>query len=262
MKIHFSISDSPEAQEQSKELIAQYGNASADDCDVIVALGGDGQMLQALKTTFDPNNPGLEGKPVYGLHCGTVGFLMNDLAPEDNSQDLISRIKAAEETIIHPLSMEATTINGQVHRAHGVNEVSLLRASNQTARLEIVVDGVSRMDELICDGILLATPAGSTAYNLSAHGPIVPLKSSVLALTPISAFRPRRWRGALLPNNVVVEFKVKNPDLRPVSASADSFQFKDIKHVIARKDKDITLRLLSDPGHGLEERVMQEQFVY
>ena len=143
--------------------------------------------------------------------------------------------------------MEATTIDGQTHRAHGVNEVSLLRASNQTARLEIVVDGVSRMDELICDGILLATPAGSTAYNLSAHGPIVPLKSSVLALTPISAFRPRRWRGALLPNNVVVEFKVENPRLRPVSASADSFQFKDIKRVIAKKDKDITLRLLSDP---------------
>ena len=262
MNIHFSISDNPEAQAKSKELIAQYGNATPDDCDVIVALGGDGQMLQALKTTFDPQNPGFKGKPVYGLHCGTVGFLMNDLAPETNDQDLISRIKAAEETIVHPLSMEATTIDGQIHQAHGINEVSLLRASNQTARLEIVVDGVSRMDELICDGVLLATPAGSTAYNLSAHGPIVPLNSSVLALTPISAFRPRRWRGALLPNNVVVEFKVKNPEMRPVSASADSFQFRGIERVIAKKDKDITLRILSDPGHGLEERVMQEQFVY
>ncbi len=262
MKLHFSISDNPEAQAKSKELIAQYGNASPEDCDVIVALGGDGQMLQALKMTFDPNTPGFQGKPVYGLHSGTVGFLMNDIVPETNAQHLVSRIKAAEETIIHPLSMEATTIDGTVHHAHGINEVSLLRASNQTARIEIVVDGVSRMDELICDGVLLATPAGSTAYNLSAHGPIVPLNSSVLALTPISAFRPRRWRGALLPNNVVVEFNVKNPELRPVSASADSFQFRDIARVVAKKDKDITLRILSDPGHGLEERVMQEQFIY
>ena len=262
MKIHFSVSENPEAQAKSNELIAQYGNSSIDDCDVIVALGGDGQMLQALKSTFDANDKTIQGKPVYGLHAGTVGFLMNDMLPETKAQHLVSRIKAAEETIIHPLSMQATTVDGKTHHAHGINEVSLLRASNQTARIEIIVDGVTRMEELICDGVLLATPAGSTAYNLSAHGPIIPLKSSVMALTPISAFRPRRWRGALLPNNAVVEFICKNPELRPVNAGVDSNQFKGIEHVIAKEDKDISLRILSDPGHGLEERVMQEQFVY
>ena len=256
MKIHFSVSDSPEAKAKSEDLIAQYGHHDADDCDVIVALGGDGQMLQALKTTFD------NGKPVYGLHCGTVGFLMNDMLEETTAQHLVSRIKAAEETIIHPLSMQVTTVDGKTHQAHGINEVSLLRESHQTARIAIVVDGVSRMEELICDGVLLATPAGSTAYNLSAHGPIIPLKSSVMALTPISAFRPRRWRGALLPNNAAVEFIVHNPQHRPVSASADSIEFRDVARVVAKEDKDISLRILSDPGHGLEERVMREQFVY
>ena len=255
MNIHFSVSENPEAIEKSKDLINHYGNTSIEDCDVIVALGGDGQMLKSLKMTFDNE------KPVYGLHAGTVGFLMNDMV-KDKNYNLIDRIKAAEETIIHPLSMQATTVDGKIHHARGINEVSLLRQSHQTAHISIVIDDISRMDELVCDGILLASPAGSTAYNLSAHGPIIPLSASILALTPISAFRPRRWRGALLPNNVKVEFIVKSPDHRPVSASVDSNEIRDIERAIVTENKGISLRILSDPGHGLEERVMKEQFIY
>ena len=254
MKIHFSVSAHPEAIEKSNELITRYGNHDVDECDVIIALGGDGQMLQALKMTFDND------KPVYGLNCGTVGFLLNDFHGQEANIDLLDRIKSAEETVIHPLKMVATTLDGETHEAHGINEVYLLRESHQAAHLSVHVDGVCRLEELICDGIILATPAGSTAYNFSAHGPIVPLGAAVFALTPISAFRPRRWRGALLSLNAVVEFTIKNPEHRPVSASADSTEFRHIKHVLVKEDKDISLRILSDLGQGLEERVMKEQF--
>jgi len=250
MKLHFTASSSPDAMARCETLIARYGQAEAEISDIVIALGGDGHMLQTLK------DERITGKPVYGMNCGTVGFLMNDYAIDA----LEERLGMAEETIIHPLKMVVTDKAGNKTTAHGINEVSLLRESQQAARLSIKVDGITRMAELVCDGALVATPAGSTAYNFSAHGPIIPLGASVLALTPISAFRPRRWRGALLPNHSVVEFDVNDPEFRPVSATADSFRISLVKHVLVKEDKDISLRILSDPGHGLEERVMREQF--
>jgi NAD+ kinase len=255
MKIHFTSSEKPDAIARKDQLIERFGQHDAEMSDAIVSLGGDGHMLQVLKTTFD------HGKPVFGINSGTVGFLMNTPEPGDDD-DLVSRIKAAEETEIYPLIMTAKTRDGKTHTAHAINEVSLLRETHQTARLDIKVDGVSRMEDLICDGILLATPAGSTAYNFSAHGPIIPLGASVLALTPISAFRPRRWRGALLPLDAEVEFIVKEPEFRPVGATADSFEIRDISRVSIKEDQDIPLRLLFDPGHALAERAMKEQFSY
>jgi len=250
MKMHFTASSNPDAIARCDSLIDLYGQSGATDCDIVVALGGDGHMLNTLK------DERFGGKPVYGMNCGTVGFLMNDYKLEG----LEERLETAEETIIHPLKMVATDRSGDVTTAHGINEVSLLRESQQAARLSIKVDGITRMEELVCDGALVATPAGSTAYNFSAHGPIIPLGASVLALTPISAFRPRRWRGALLPNHSEVEFVVKDAEFRPVSATSDSFRISFVKKVTVKEDKDISLRILSDPGHGLEERVMREQF--
>ena len=255
MNIHFTASKRPDAIARKAALEAQYGQSSADACDVIVALGGDGHMLKTLKTTFD------NGKPVFGINSGTVGFLMNDLMPEADGA-LLDRIAKAETTTIHPLTMNARSVDGQLHTAHGINEVSLLRQTHQAARLTIKVDGITRMDPLVCDGILLATPAGSTAYNLSAHGPIIPLGASVLALTPISAFRPRRWRGALLPMDSEVEIIAQDAEFRPVLATADSFEIRDIESVSIKQNEDISLQILSDQGHGLAERVMMEQFVY
>ena len=250
MKIHFSSSKRAKVKKLCKELIDRYGQHGEADCEVVVALGGDGQMLHALQDTFTT------GKPVFGMNCGTVGFLMNDFSPDK----LIERIKAAERTIIHPLRMEAEDCAGGTASAHGVNEVSLLRETQQTARIRILVDGVERLGELYCDGILLATPAGSTAYNFSAHGPIIPLGSDVLALTPISAFRPRRWRGALLSNKSEVVFEVIDAEFRPVAAAADAARIASVRRVAVRQDNDISLTLLSDPGHGLEEKAMKEQF--
>jgi len=250
MKLHFTASNNPDAISKCDALITRYGQSSPGDCDIVVVLGGDGHMLNTLK------DEQVTGKPFYGMNCGTVGFLMNDYSLEG----LPERLQMAEKTIIHPLKMEAKGCDGTVTTAHGINEVSLLRESHQAARLTIKVDGITRMEELVCDGALVATPAGSTAYNFSAHGPIIPLGASVLALTPISAFRPRRWRGALLPNHSIVEFVVKDPDFRPVSATSDSFRINSVKSVVVKEDKDISLTLLSDPGHGLEERVMREQF--
>ena len=251
MKLHFAASERPDAQARKDEMIARYGQVDVDACDHVIALGGDGMMLQALKSTFKT------GTPVFGMNCGTVGFLMNDYSPDG----LIERIEAAEATIIHPLEMRATDFHGGVTTAHGINEVSLLRESHQAARVLISVDGVTRLEELVCDGILLATPAGSTAYNFSAHGPIVPLGSEVLALTPISPFRPRRWRGALLPKYSMVEFDILDAAWRPVSATADSFRISHVVHVAIKQDEDISLTILSDPGHGLEEKAMKEQFL-
>ena len=255
MKLHFTSSVRPEAIERKDNLIAKYGQHDAETCDVIVSLGGDGHMLDALKSTFS------NGKPVFGINSGTIGFLMNDFKEEDDI-DLISRINNAEEAELHPLTMTAHCVDGRTHTGNAINEVSLLRQTHQAARLKITVDGITRIDQLICDGILVATPAGSTAYNLSAHGPIIPIGASVLALTPISAFRPRRWRGALLPMDAEVEFHVESAEFRPVLATADSFEIRDIQYVSVKQNEDITLRILSDQGRGLAERVMMEQFQY
>jgi len=251
LKIGFVASDAPLAQEAWADLTARYGNVTVNQADVIVALGGDGFMLQTLHATQDIPTP------VYGMNRGTVGFLMNTYAV-DNLPD---RLVGAERTRINPLSMMAQTMDGQTHRAIAINEVSLLRAGPQAAKLRISVDGRERMDELVSDGVLLATPAGSTAYNYSAHGPILPIGADVLALTALNAFRPRRWRGALLPKTARVVFDVIDPDKRPVMADADSQSFRNVVSVEIKSNPDIQHTLLFDPGHGLEERLIQEQFV-
>ena len=251
MKFHFTASDNPEAQEHLKQLTKHYKQHEADSCDVVVALGGDGWMLHALKATFE------KGTPVFGMNCGTVGFLMNDFG----ANNLEKRIKAAESTIIHPLEMQVKRCNGEAVTAHGINEVSLLRETHQAARIRIHVDDKVRLEELVSDGVLVATPAGSTAYNFSAHGPVIPLGSEVLALTPISAFRPRRWRGALLRNYSRVKLEILDSKFRPVSASADSNRITEVEEVLVRQDDSISLTILSDPGHGLEEKAMKEQFL-
>lgn len=230
----------------------KYGHFSEEEADVIVALGGDGAMLDTLRRRFD------DGKPVYGMHQGTVGFLMNDY----HTDGLIERIEAAERATLSPLRMQATDLNGTVHRAMAINEVSLLRQTAQSARLKIIVDGRVRMEELVCDGLMVATPAGSTAYNLSAHGPILPIGAKLLALTPVSAFRPRRWRGALLKAEARVDIEVVAPDRRPVSASADNEEVRDIIKVTVETDPSRTLKVLFDPGHALDERILREQFAF
>lgn len=243
-------SEAPVAQTARAALIGRYGNVAPRDADVIVALGGDGFMLRTLHATQQ-----LEA-PVYGMNRGTIGFLMNDYS----ETDLMDRLKAAEKEVINPLSMRAMDQAGQVHTALAINEVSLLRAGPQAAKLKITVDGRVRLAELVCDGALLATPAGSTAYNYSAHGPILPIGADVLALTAIAAFRPRRWRGALLPKTAKVRFDVIEPDKRPVMADADSISIKDIDWVEIQSDPAIQHEILFDPGHGLEERLISEQF--
>ncbi|SMR81471.1 NAD+ kinase [Aliiroseovarius halocynthiae] len=250
-KIAFLASDTTIAQAALDELVSRYGNIAEDQADIIVALGGDGFMLHTLHNT--QHLPA----PVYGMNCGTVGFLMNEYVPDG----LIDRLIVAEEEVINPLSMRAECVDGEVHEALAINEVSLLRAGPQAAKLQISVDGRVRLGELVCDGALLCTPAGSTAYNYSAHGPILPIGSDVLALTAMAAFRPRRWRGALLPKNAVVRFDVLQPDKRPVMADADSRSVPNVVSVEIRSCGDIAHRILFDPGHGLEERLIREQFV-
>ena len=249
-RIHFTASDTPGAQEGLVILAARYGNLPLDQAEVVVALGGDGFMLHTLHATETLDIP------VYGMNRGTVGFLMNAFAADD----LPARLHDAEETVINPLSMVATTVNGEVHRALAINEVSLLRAGPQAAKLRISVDGKMRMQELVCDGALVATPAGSTAYNYSAHGPILPIGTDVLALTAMAAFRPRRWRGALLPKTATVRFDVIEPDKRPVMADADSRSVRKVVSVEIRSEPKVSHRLLFDTGHGLDERLQQEQF--
>ena len=250
-KIAFAASDTQTAQSALEVLSARYGNADLGQAEVIVALGGDGFMLQTLHTTQHLDTP------VYGMNRGTVGFLMN----EYNADDLPFRLAAAEEEVINPLSMIAKTVDGTVHEALAINEVSLLRAGPQAAKLRIYVDDKLRMKELVCDGALVSTPAGSTAYNYSAHGPILPIGSDVLALTAMAAFRPRRWRGALLPKTAKVRFEVVDPAKRPVMADADSRSVNNVASVEIHSDPSIAHRILFDPGHGLEERLIQEQFV-
>ncbi|RLK10039.1 NAD kinase [Ruegeria conchae] len=249
-RIAFLASDAKVAQTARDSLVACYGNAAPRDADVVVALGGDGFMLQTLQGIQHLNTP------VYGMNRGTIGFLMNEYA----ETDLMARLAEAEEEVVNPLAMTAMDQSGQKHEALAINEVSLLRAGPQAAQLRISVDGRVRMAELVCDGALLATPAGSTAYNYSAHGPIVPIGADVLALTPIAAFRPRRWRGALLPKMAKVRFDVIDADKRPVIVAADSISFPDIDWVEIRSDTSIQHRILFDPGHGLEERLISEQF--
>jgi NAD+ kinase len=249
-KIAFVASPVPIAQTALRELAAMHGDVPQAKADVIVALGGDGFMLQTMHAT-----QGLD-VPVYGMNRGTVGFLMNEF----HADDLPQRLDVAEEEVINPLAMTALTIDGQMHEALAINEVSLLRAGPQAAKLRITVDGKLRMNELVCDGALLATPAGSTAYNYSAHGPILPIGSDVLALTAMAAFRPRRWRGALLPKNAVVRFDVIDPAKRPVMADCDGKSVRDVVSVEIRSEPTIRHRILFDPGHGLEERLIREQF--
>lgn len=250
MKIAFAASDAPVAQTARAVLVGRYGNADEADADVIVALGGDGFMLQTLHRTQTLD------VPVYGMNRGTVGFLMNTYS----ESDLAERLQAAEEAVINPLSMRAETVAGEVHQALAINEVSLLRQGPQAAKLKIWVDGRLRLEELVCDGALVATPAGSTAYNYSAHGPILPIGSGVLALTAIAPFRPRRWRGAILPAAAHVRFEVTDPAKRPVMADADSRSVQDVAVVDVQVEPDIRHRILFDPGHGLDERLIREQF--
>lgn len=249
-KIAFRASPAPAAQEALASLTALYGQTPLAAADVIVALGGDGFMLQTLQEEQ------VTGLPVYGMNCGTVGFLMNTYQCEM----LPERLSAAEEAVLNPLAMTAVSTDGRVTEALAINEVSLLRAGPQAAKLRILVDGKERMPELVCDGCLLSTPAGSTAYNYSAHGPILPIGADVLALTAVAAFRPRRWRGALLPKAAVVRFEVLDPAKRPVRADADTRPVTDVLSVEIRSEPKIAHRILFDPGHGLEERLIVEQF--
>jgi NAD+ kinase len=243
-------SDIDQARKAAEKLRARYRTVPLEEARIIVALGGDGFMLETLHGTLGRD------VAVYGMNFGSVGFLMNSCAEEA----LAKHLDQAERVDLHPLRMTARTVDGGSHEALAINEVSLLRQTHQTAKLRIRIDGRTRMDELICDGALLSTPAGSTAYNLSAHGPIIPIGTGLLALTPISAFRPRRWRGALLPENVTVNFEVLDADKRPVSAVADSEEVRDVVEVEIVRDASKTLTLLFDPEHNLEERIVAEQF--
>jgi NAD+ kinase len=245
LKIAFVASRSPEAMEGLKRLEAHYGKANPNDADVIVALGGDGFMLSALHRFMN------SGTPVYGMNKGTIGFLMNEYSEEN----LPARLKAAVENDIQPLVMIATDCKGKVHQHKAINEVSLLRQSYQAASLRISIDGKVRLETLVGDGVLVATPAGSTAYNLSAHGPILPLDAPLLALTPISPFRPRRWRGALIPANSEIEITVNEADKRPVNAVADHFEVKSVRQVTVRADAKSKGIILFDPDHSWDEQI-------
>ena len=248
--IAFVASRTPEAREAYERLEKLYGNCEPKSADVIVALGGDGLMLQTLHKLMT------SGKPIYGMHRGTVGFLMNDYSDES----LHERIAAAQIAIIHPLLMRARDTQGRVHQHYAINEVSLFRQSAQAANLRLLIDGKERLAELIADGVLVATPAGSTAYNLSVQGPIIPINAPLLALTPISPFRPRRWRGALLPDKAKVTIEVRHADKRPVAAVADHDEVRSVHAVDVTMDHSIALNMLFDPGHNLDERILREQF--
>lgn len=251
-KLAFVASDTDEAHQALASLSARYGNVPPAEADVIVALGGDGLMLQTLHAHMG------SGKPIYGMNRGSVGFLMNEYR-DDN---LLERLTTSDITTIRPLEMTATAGGGLSRKALAINEVSLLRQTSQAARLRISVDGRTRLEELICDGILVATPAGSTAYNLSAHGPILPISAQLLALTPISAFRPRRWRGALLPSWATVDIEILDAAKRPVSASADHREIRDVTHVSVRESTETEGLIMFDSDHGWDERILAEMFRY
>jgi NAD+ kinase len=249
-KLHFVGAETAEAQAALAELRGLYHDSGVEAADVVVALGGDGFMLQTLHALLG------KGKPIYGMNLGSVGFLMN----EYSTADLDKRLEKAEAAQIHPLRMRATAA-GKTTETLAFNEVSLLRQTRQTAKIRIVVDEKVRIAELVCDGVLVSTPAGSTAYNLSAHGPILPIDAALLALTPISAFRPRRWRGALLPHRARTRFEILEPDKRPVSAVADDFEVRNVTAVDVAEDRSIAMTMLFDAGHSLDERILAEQFI-
>jgi NAD+ kinase len=250
--IAFVASDTPAAQKARRLLVRRYGEALPETADVVVALGGDGLMLSTLQRFMN------SGKPIYGMHRGTVGFLMNEFS----DKQLPERLAAAHVTVIHPLLMRARDAAGRVHRHRAINEVSLFRQSHQAARLRILIDREERLAELVADGVLLATPAGSTAYNLSVQGPIIPIGAPLLALTPISPFRPRRWRGALLPDRAQVTVEVGEAGKRPVAAVADHNEVRSVRSVEISMDHDVAMHMLFDPGHSLDERILREQFGY
>ena len=250
-RIAFLASPADKAQTVLAGLAAQHGNLAPEAADVLVALGGDGFMLQTL------HRHGGLGKPVYGMKLGTIGFLMN----QHRIEGLLERLHAAEPAVLKPLEMIALTESGASVDSLAYNEVSLLRQTRQAAHIAIELNGEQRLDELICDGVMAATPAGSTAYNFSAGGPILPLGSNVMALTPIAPFRPRRWRGAVLKAGTEVRFRVLDPYKRPVSATADSHEVRDVVEVTIRESAERTVTLLFDPEHNLEERILSEQFV-
>ena len=249
--IHFVASPAPASQAALEAVLTRYGQTPPGDARVIVAIGGDGFMLRTLHRVIEAD------LPVYGMRTGDVGFLMNRFE-EDG---LTERLAEAEEVSLHPLQMDAETESGDTSRALAINEVSLLRQTNQAAHIRISVNGGVKVPELVCDGVLLSTAAGSTAYNLSARGPILPLGTDALALTPISPFRPRRWSGAVLPGSAVVEFEVLDHLKRSVSATADAFEVRNVLRVTIREERGIALRLLFDPDHSLEERILNEQFL-
>jgi NAD+ kinase len=249
-RVAFVAADSQEARDALTVLTKRYGQHAPEDADIIVALGGDGFMLEALHAYMDLT------APIFGIHRGTVGFLMNRY----DENGLMERLARTTKVSLYPLRMTAVTADGKKHEALAVNEVSMLRQTRQAAKIRIFIDGRERMSELACDGALVCTPAGSSAYNLSVHGPVLPIGSNVLALTPISAFRPRRWRGAILPHTATVRFEMLEHDKRPVSAVADRDEVRDVVEVTVREDRSIALKMLFDPEHNLEERIVAEQF--
>jgi NAD+ kinase len=249
-RIAFVAAETPEAQGALHKLVARYGEQDPEEADVIVALGGDGFMLEMLHKHMSRR------VPIYGMNRGSIGFLMNNYREEGVPR----KIARSRAVTLHPLRMAARTMDGKSYEALAINEVSLLRQTRQTAKLKISIDGVVRLEELICDGALVSTPAGSTAYNLSINGPIIPLSANLLAITPIAAFRPRRWRGALLQHTARVKIEILEPAKRPVSAVADSHEVRDVSEVEIIEDRSIALTLLFDPQHALEERVIKEQF--
>ncbi|MGO4573943.1 NAD kinase [Microvirga sp. 2TAF3] len=250
--VAFVASPTSEAQSALQSLKSRYPGVEPEEADVIVALGGDGLMLRTLHRFMGT------GKPIYGMNKGTVGFLMNEFREED----LFERLEASERSVAHPLLMVAWDVRGESHTARAINEVSMLRQTYQAAKLRVSIDSQMRLSELVADGVLIATPAGSTAYNLSVNGPILPLNAPLLALTPISAFRPRLWRGALLPDYAKIQIEVLEPTERPVSAVADHTEFRDVSRVHASMDRSVDLVMLHDPGHSLDERILREQFGY
>ena len=251
MRFHFISSENPEAKQALKKFKERYKQSEIDVSDAIIAIGGDGMLLKALRNSLEANIP------VFGLNKGNVGFLMNELSYED----LEKRVSIADKVVTHPLKMKTNNIDNETVTESAVNEVSLSRQTHQAAHLKIIIDNKERLSELVCDGILVSTPIGSTAYNLSAHGPIIPLNANILALTPISAFRPRRWKGALLPENVKIRIEILDFERRAVSATADNIEVRNIKKIEVFADKTKTLTLLHDPGHSLDERIMKEQFL-
>lgn len=252
LRIACAASDTPTARERHAVLKKRYPLVPADEADVLVALGGDGFMLRTVHENLERNIP------IYGMNCGSIGFLLNQFDPDD----LPDKLRTAQEHILHPLAMTATTVDGERVSALAFNEVAMLRNSQQSANIRLYINGRERLDNLVCDGIMIATPAGSTAYNLSAHGPIIPMGSNVLALTPICPFRPRRWSGALLPNTAAVEFEILAPRRRPVNATADFLEVRNVAHLHVREDPARDARILFAPDHSLEERIFNEQFVH